>query len=161
MTRVLLIDDDTELTSLLSEYLAEEGFTVETSDDARLGIADAAGSTADIIILDVMMPRMNGIDALQRIRRLSNVPVIMLTAKDSEVDKVLGLFPSHAKYYFAKADIPRGLDAEVLREKAAAFGMKGKAYRSVRRALSAAKRSARQEDLILVIGSIFVAAEVL
>jgi DNA-binding response OmpR family regulator len=91
MPKVLLIDDDIELTSLLSEYLIEEGFDVETSDDARVGIAHAAGGTVDIIVLDVMMPRMNGIDALQRIRRLQNTPVLMLTAKDDDVDRISGL----------------------------------------------------------------------
>lgn len=91
MTKVLLIDDDTELTTLLSEYLSEEGFQVETSDDARLGIVDAAGQSADIVVLDVMMPRMNGIDALQRIRRVSSVPVLMLTAKGDDIDRISGL----------------------------------------------------------------------
>jgi len=71
MAKVLLIDDDSELTTLLSEYLVEEGFQVETSEDARVGIASAADQSVDIIVLDVMMPRMNGIDALQRIRRLA------------------------------------------------------------------------------------------
>ncbi|MBB4230128.1 response regulator transcription factor [Rhizobium mongolense] len=112
MTRVLLIDDDTELTSLLSEYLTEEGFIVETTDDARLGIADAAGNSADIIILDVMMPRMNGIDALQRIRRLSNVPVIMLTAKGDDVDRISGLNLG-ADDYVAKPCSPGELAARI------------------------------------------------
>ncbi|MBB4188889.1 response regulator transcription factor [Sinorhizobium terangae] len=92
MPKVLLIDDDTELTTLLSEYLTEEGFDVETTDDARQGIASAAaGQGVDIIVLDVMMPRMNGIDALQRIRRLGDIPVLMLTAKGDDVDRISGL----------------------------------------------------------------------
>ncbi len=91
MPKVLLIDDDTELTTLLSEYLTEEGFDVETSGDARQGIASAAGQGVDIIVLDVMMPRMNGIDALQRIRRMGDVPVLMLTAKGDDVDRISGL----------------------------------------------------------------------
>lgn len=90
-----------------------------------------------------------------------NLHIVTGFVNDKEVDKVLPLFPTHARYYFAKADIPRGLEANILQEKAAAFGMKGKAYTSVRRALAAAKRSAGPDDLILVIGSIFVAAEVL
>lgn len=80
---------------------------------------------------------------------------------DKEVDKVLGLFPSGARYYFAKANIPRGLEAPVLKEKAAAFGLRGKAYASVRQALKAARRAAGPDDLILVIGSIFVVGEVI
>ncbi len=80
---------------------------------------------------------------------------------DKEVDKVLGLFPQNGRYYFAKADIPRGLDAKLLRDKAAGFGLQGRSYSSVRNALKAAKRAASPDDLILVIGSIFVVAEVL
>jgi dihydrofolate synthase/folylpolyglutamate synthase len=80
---------------------------------------------------------------------------------DKSVENVLGLFPKNARYYFAKADIPRGLDAGILREKAAVFGLNGKAYTSVPRALQAARFAARPEDLVLIIGSIFVVAEVL
>ncbi len=80
---------------------------------------------------------------------------------DKEVDKMLGLFPQEARYFFAKANIPRGLDAKILKEKAAGFGLKGRAYSSVRNALKAAKRAAAPEDMILVIGSIFVVGEVL
>ena len=80
---------------------------------------------------------------------------------DKSVEDVLGLFPTAAQYYFAKADIPRGLDAGLLREQAAVFHLHGRAYTSVRRALAAARRRAMPEDLVVVIGSIFVVAEVL
>ena len=80
---------------------------------------------------------------------------------DKEVTKVLGYFPEKARYYFAKANIPRGLEATLLREKAAGFGLQGRAYTSVRNALKAARHAAEPEDLIVVIGSIFVVAEVL
>ena len=80
---------------------------------------------------------------------------------DKEVDKVLAYFPQSARYYFAKANIPRGLEATILQEKAAGWGLKGKAYTSVRNALRAAKRVATPDDLIVVTGSIFVVAEVL
>ncbi|MBP6827391.1 MAG: bifunctional folylpolyglutamate synthase/dihydrofolate synthase [Saprospiraceae bacterium] len=80
---------------------------------------------------------------------------------DKDVDHVLGLFPPYARYYFAKADIPRGLEAAVLKEKAAGHGLKGKSYTSVKNALKAARRAAAPEDLIVVTGSIFVVAEVL
>lgn len=80
---------------------------------------------------------------------------------DKDVDKALRFFPQEARYYFAKANIPRGLDAGLLREKAAGFGLQGRAYRSVRNALKAAKRHAAPDDLILVVGSIFVVGEVL
>ena len=80
---------------------------------------------------------------------------------DKDVEKALSLFPAAARYYFAKANIPRGLDAEILKAQAAAFGLKGRAYSSVTNALKAAKRLAAPTDLVLVIGSIFVVGEVL
>lgn len=94
-------------------------------------------------------------------RNFRSLHVVTGFVNDKEVDKVLGLFPQDARYYFAKADIPRGLDAKTLQSKAAGFGLQGRAYSSVRNALKAAKRAAAPEDLILVIGSIFVVAEVL
>ncbi len=80
---------------------------------------------------------------------------------DKDLSKALRHFPTDARYYFAKANIPRGLDAVVLRESAVSYGLEGRAYTSVHRALQAAKRSAAPDDLILVVGSIFVVAEVL
>lgn len=91
MTKVLLIDDDIELTGLLGEYLEEEGFEVETAQDGRFAIAAAAESNVDIIVLDVMMPQINGLDVLQRIRRTSSIPVLMLTAKGDDTDRIAGL----------------------------------------------------------------------
>lgn len=90
-----------------------------------------------------------------------NLHIVTGFVNDKEVDKILGLFPQNARYYFAKADIPRGLDAAILRDKSAIFGLKGKVHTSVKNALAAAQRTAAPTDLILVIGSIFVVAEVL
>ncbi|MBX2891394.1 MAG: bifunctional folylpolyglutamate synthase/dihydrofolate synthase [Saprospiraceae bacterium] len=80
---------------------------------------------------------------------------------DKDVDKALRCFPREASYYFAKANIPRGLDAQTLRVQAAAHGLHGSAHSSVKNALKAAKHAAAPEDMIVVIGSIFVVAEVL
>lgn len=91
MEKVLLIDDDVELTSLLKEYLVEEGFEVLTTDDGRTAIEIATSNSIDIVVLDIMMPRMNGIEVLQRIRRASSVPVLMLTAKGDDADRIAGL----------------------------------------------------------------------
>lgn len=91
MSKVLLIDDDVELTMLLQEYLTEEGYDVATDTDGRAAIAAAAASTVDIIVLDIMMPRMNGIEVLQRIRKLSQIPVLMLTARGDDIDRISGL----------------------------------------------------------------------
>lgn len=91
-----------------------------------------------------------------------NLYVVLGVVQDKDLDKVLPLFPKEARYFFAKAAIPRGLDAEILRQKAATLGLQGKSYSSVRRALAAARRMANpSEDLILVSGSIFTVAEVI
>jgi two-component system OmpR family response regulator/two-component system response regulator CpxR len=91
MAKVLLIDDDVELTALLSEYLTEEGFEVASVHDGRAGVEAAASTHYDIAVLDIMMPRMNGIEALQRMRKAGNMPVLMLTAKGDNVDRITGL----------------------------------------------------------------------
>lgn len=80
---------------------------------------------------------------------------------DKDLSKVLSLFPESAVYYYAKANIPRGLDAGILRDTASKFGLRGKAYKSVRLAFSAARRCAAPEDLIFIGGSIFVVAEII
>ncbi|XUR32556.1 hypothetical protein ACQY74_000583 (plasmid) [Rhizobium leguminosarum bv. trifolii] len=91
MTNVLLIDDDIELTNLLGEYLTEEGFVVETTADGRIGVAEAMSPSTDIVVLDIMMPRMSGIEVLRKIRQVSDVPVLMLTARGDDVDRISGL----------------------------------------------------------------------
>jgi len=80
---------------------------------------------------------------------------------DKDLSEVLPRFPKDAHYYFAKADIPRGLDAKNLKDQAAEYELKGRAYVSVKNAFAAAKRKANTEDLIYVGGSIFIVAEVL
>lgn len=101
--------------------------------------------------------------AFEKINSLnvSRLHVVTGFVNDKSVENVLGLFPKTARYYFAKADIPRGLEAAILQEKAAAFALFGRAYTSVPNALKAARRAAAPHDLIVVIGSIFVVAEVL
>ncbi len=91
----------------------------------------------------------------------SSLLIVTGFVNDKDVDKALGLFPKNARYFFAKANIPRGLDARVLKEKAAAHGLEGRVYSSVKNALKAAKRAAAPEDLIVVIGSIFVVTKVI
>ncbi len=83
------------------------------------------------------------------------------TVNDKSPDKVLSMLPKDARYYFVKANIPRGMDAGQLAERAANLGLKGKAYTSVRMALAAAKKAAKPDDLVFVGGSIFVVAEVI
>lgn len=91
MTRVLLVDDDRELTAMLGEYLAREGFDVAAAHDGAQGEAEALSGRYDIIVLDVMMPRLSGIEVLRRIRARSEVPVLLLTARGDNVDRIAGL----------------------------------------------------------------------
>lgn len=93
--------------------------------------------------------------------KFNKLHVVTGFVNDKAVEKVLDIYPKTAQYYFAKANIPRGLDAGELQSKAALFGLHGRKYSSVKNALKAARRAARPDDLVLVIGSIFVAAEVL
>ena len=91
MTRILLIDDDSQLVALLSEYLTRDGFSVASARDGVAGTAEALSGNYAIVILDVMMPRLNGLDVLRAIRRESTLPVLMLTARGDDADRVTGL----------------------------------------------------------------------
>jgi DNA-binding response OmpR family regulator len=112
MTNVLLIDDDIELTSLLSEYMSKEGFSVEATTDGRIGVAEAMSASTDLIVLDIMMPRMNGIEVLQKIREVSDVPVLMLTAYGDDIDRISGLNLG-ADDYVSKPCSPGELTARI------------------------------------------------
>ncbi|WP_456296336.1 response regulator [Vibrio sp. AK197] len=90
MAHILLIDDDTELTSLLKEVLTFEGFTISEANDGQSGLA-LIDDTVDLILLDVMMPKLNGTETLKRLRADWETPVLMLTAKGEEIDRVIGL----------------------------------------------------------------------
>jgi dihydrofolate synthase / folylpolyglutamate synthase len=94
-------------------------------------------------------------------KKYPKIHIITGFVNDKDIANVLKLFPTSATYYFAKANIPRGLAANILKENAAKEGLKGRSYTSVKNALKAAKKQAKAEELILVIGSIFVVAEVL
>jgi len=121
MSRVLVVDDDMELCELLVEYLDGEGFTVESVYDGVEGAERAAAGGYDLVVLDVMLPGMNGLDVLRRIRESSLVPVVMLTARGEEVDRIVGL-EIGADDYLPKPFNPRELAARmraVLRRTAA------------------------------------------
>ncbi|MCR9385694.1 response regulator [Vibrio metoecus] len=90
MAHILLIDDDTELTSLLTEVLQYEGFDISEANDGEAGLA-AVSDEIDLILLDVMMPKLNGMETLKRLREKWATPVLMLTAKGEEIDRVIGL----------------------------------------------------------------------
>ncbi|WP_087023445.1 response regulator [Thaumasiovibrio subtropicus] len=90
MNTILLVDDDKELRDLLSDILTMEGFTVLQASNGEEGL-EKLSSSVDLVLLDVMMPQMNGMDMLRRLREGFDTPVLMLTAKGDEIDRVLGL----------------------------------------------------------------------
>jgi two-component system OmpR family response regulator len=112
MPKVLLIDDDAALTGMLTEFLRGEGFETAAAFNGKEGAAAALDPTLDAVILDVMMPDISGVETLQRIRATSSVPVIMLTAKDAEEDRVAGL-ELGADDYIAKPYYARELLARL------------------------------------------------
>lgn len=91
MARVLVIDDDRSISLLLGEGLASEGFTVEVAETGEDGLRHLEQHGADIVLLDVMLPGINGFEVLRRLRGRWTVPVIMLTAKGDDIDRIVGL----------------------------------------------------------------------
>jgi two-component system OmpR family response regulator len=112
MTKVLLVDDDTNLSSMLAEYLGQDGFAVQCIDDGALAVQEALNGQYSIVVLDVMMPSMNGVEVLRRIRARSKIPVLMLTARGDDVDRIIGL-ELGADDYVAKPCTPRELSARL------------------------------------------------
>ena len=110
--RILLIDDDARLFDLLATYLRQNGMEVEGAPDGARGLLALSSGTFDVVLLDVMMPGLNGLETCKRIRAKSNVPLIMLTAKGDETDRVVGL-EMGADDYVAKPFSPRELLARV------------------------------------------------
>ena len=110
--RLLLVDDDVELCELLAEYLASEGFEVSVAHDGINGVARATTERWDVVILDVMMPGMNGFDVLKQIKATAEMPVMMLTARGEDTDTVVGL-ELGADDYVAKPVNPRVLTARL------------------------------------------------
>jgi len=109
---VLIIDDDVELCELVSEYLESEGFEVEAVHDGPSGVESCRAIDPELVILDVMLPGLGGFAVLNRIREDSRVPVIMLTARGEEVDRILGL-EMGADDYLPKPFNPRELVARI------------------------------------------------
>lgn len=112
-TRVLIIDDDQELTSMLQEFLAGEGFEVTCAADAAAGLAAIGERPAELLVLDVMLPGASGFDLLRSLRQShARLPVLMLTARGEAVDRILGL-ELGADDYLAKPFDPRELAARL------------------------------------------------
>jgi two-component system alkaline phosphatase synthesis response regulator PhoP len=112
MTSILVIDDESTIRKVVDAYLAAEGYTVHQAADGDEGLAKFRQLQPDLIVLDIMLPGMNGLDLLQHIRRESEVYVLMLTAKSDEIDRVIGLTVG-ADDYLTKPFSPRELVARV------------------------------------------------
>jgi two-component system response regulator CpxR len=112
MNKILIIDDDEELCELVSEYLTVEGFEVEAVNDGESGLKEAESGKYDLAILDVMLPKMNGFEVLRHLRQKSRVPVLMLTARGDDMERIVGL-EIGADDYLPKPFNPRELVARL------------------------------------------------
>ncbi|MBI3570221.1 MAG: response regulator transcription factor [Gammaproteobacteria bacterium] len=112
MAHILLADDDVELSEMLADYLGGEGFTVDAAHDGEAALRMALANRYDLLVLDVMMPKLNGFDVLRELRARSLLPVLMLTARGEDVDSIVGL-ELGADDYLAKPCSPRVLVARI------------------------------------------------
>src|SRR5476651_191093 len=110
--RVLVVDDDVELSELISQYLAPEGYSVEAVHTGLKGVERALSGEHAIVVLDVMLPDMKGFEVLRRVRAHSRAPVLMLTARGDEQDRILGL-QMGADDYLPKPFNPQELCARI------------------------------------------------
>ncbi len=109
---ILLVDDDAELCTLLSQLLTREGYTVEYENEGQRGLEKALDPAVALVVLDVMLPGLDGFEILRRLRPRSKVPVIMLTARGEDVDRIVGL-ELGADDYLPKPFNPRELIARI------------------------------------------------
>jgi two-component system response regulator CpxR len=112
MDRVLIVDDDAELCELVAEYLTPEGFQVEAANDGSRGLERALSKEHAIVVLDIMLPRISGLEVLRQLRAQSRVPVLILTARGDDVDRIVGL-EIGADDYLGKPFNPRELLARI------------------------------------------------
>ncbi|MHB0886562.1 MAG: response regulator transcription factor [Bacillota bacterium] len=110
--RILVVDDEPNIRELIRLYLGKEGFAVEESEDGEDALARVKANPPDLLVLDVMMPKKDGREVCREVRKTSSLPIIMLTAKNEEVDKVIGL-EIGADDYLTKPFSPRELVARV------------------------------------------------
>lgn len=110
--RILVVDDDPNLGEVVARYLQKEGYDVEVVTDGRIGLERALATLPDLLVLDLMLPGLDGIEVFKRLRRVAPIPVVMLTARGSEEDRVTGL-ELGADDYVAKPFSPRELTARV------------------------------------------------
>ena len=112
MDHILVVDDDVELCGLVQEYLTAEGFSLKAVHDGEQGLQQALTSEYALVVLDVMLPGINGFEVLRRIRSVSKIPVLLLTARGEDVDRIVGL-EIGADDYLPKPFNPRELVARI------------------------------------------------
>jgi DNA-binding response OmpR family regulator len=112
MARILIVDDEPEIVRLVVDYLSAAGFTTDTARTGNDAVVRAANEPPDLVVLDLGLPGMDGLDVTRTLRRASDVPIIMLTARDDETDKLIGL-ELGADDYVTKPFSPRELVARV------------------------------------------------
>ena len=112
MDRVLLVDDDVQLCKLVAERLAGEGYTIDTVHDGSRGLECALSREYSLVVLDLMLPGMAGLDVLRRLRKVSPIPVLILTARGEDSDRIVGL-EMGADDYLPKPFNPRELIARI------------------------------------------------
>lgn len=112
MKTILVVDDEPKIVDLARDYLEHAGFAVLTAGDGRAGLAVARTRSPDLVVLDLGIPEPDGLDVIRAIRRESNLPIVVLTARDDELDKLIGL-ELGADDYITKPFSPRELVARV------------------------------------------------
>ena len=112
MNRILVVDDDVDLCELLAKYLRRESFEVDMVHSGDLGVERALSGNYSLVVLDVMLPGLNGFDILSNIRSKSGLPVLMLTARGDDIDRIVGL-EMGADDYLQKPFNPRELIARI------------------------------------------------
>ncbi len=112
MTRILVVEDDAEIAAIVRDYLHAAGFGVEVAADGDAALEKARGRRPDLVVLDLGLPRRDGLDVLRELRRTSPVPVIVVTARGEETDRIVGL-ELGADDYVTKPFSPRELTARV------------------------------------------------
>lgn len=163
MAAVLLIDDDVELAGMLADYLRRDGFAVDLAHDGESGVQAALSGNFAIAVLDVMMPGISGIEALRRIRAGSRMPVLMLTARGDDMDRIVGL-ELGADDYVPKPCLPRELAARlraILRRSAGATQDNGELAVGPLRLHAAQRRAEWRGQLLELTSTEFNLLEVL
>jgi DNA-binding response OmpR family regulator len=112
MTRILIVEDDHQIAELIELYMKNDGYEIEKAGDGRAALERLEGTTFDLVILDIMMPKMDGLEFCKEVRKNNQVPILMVSAKVEDMDKIIGLMTG-ADDYMSKPFNPLELSARV------------------------------------------------